>query len=33
MSELIINARAALVTAAIVTASIAVPVLTVLATH
>jgi|GEM_PF-1053647 hypothetical protein len=33
MSELIISARAALVTAAIVTASIAVPVLTVLATN
>lgn len=33
MSELIISARAALITAAIVTASVAVPVLTILATH
>lgn len=33
MSEFIISARAALITAAIVTASVAVPVLTILATH
>lgn len=33
MSELIISARAALITAAVATASVAVPVLTILATH